>query len=73
MLGNQTPGMTSHKQQGYHKHREARVSDAILGTPDTRDPLGRPVPFTPGFENQPGLTMETLKISELNSGRAREL
>ena len=45
MLGNQTSGMTSHKQEGYHKHREATISDVIPNTPDTGDPTGKISPL----------------------------
>lgn len=73
MLGNQSLHMTSRRQGGDCKHRGARVSEPDQALLTLGIHLGQSVPIMSGFENQHGLTLEALKISKLNSGRAEEL
>lgn len=64
-VGNQVPGETDHKGEGYHKHREGRGADPThIRHPKHRGPeLGN-------VENQWALTLGPLTIGGLSSGRA---
>lgn len=62
MVGNQTPSMTDYSREGHDKPRKERGSDPTPGTNGPGDPHGKMSPIKSDFENQRGLTLETLKI-----------